>query len=241
MSDSLSLLLSAVLAWLVGSIPFSLLIAKWIAGIDLREHGSRNVGATNVARTVGAKWGLAALVFDAIKGILPVVLLPLVFPVPTEWMTHQRVLCGVAAILGHMFPPWLGFRGGKGVATSLGIVAVLSPWSTLVAFISFVVTFAGSRIVSLSSIVAALAFAVSQLLRFGNDLWTAATWSMGVFSIAIPAMIIFRHRTNLGRLWRGEEPKLALGRKASASTSSEPDRVESESCDRNTRDFEKAP
>lgn len=218
MSEWSSLILSALGSWIAGSIPFSLLIARWAGGIDLRQHGSGNVGATNVARTLGAKWGLVALLCDAAKGILPVLLLPLALPAGESWQTHRIVLCGVAAIVGHMYPPWLGFRGGKGVATALGVAAVLAPWSTLAAFLVFVVTMVAGRIVSLSSMLAALAFAIAQIVRDGSGLWTPQTWSLGAFSVAVPMLIIVRHRANIVRLWQGREPKLQFGKKERGET-----------------------
>lgn len=195
-------------AFLIGSIPFSLLIGRWIGGIDLRQHGSRNVGATNVARTLGLKWGLLALLLDALKGLLPVLLLPpLLLADDNPLVGHLRVGCGLVAICGHMFPPWLGFRGGKGVATALGVVSILAPWATLAAFCVFAVTFAVSRYVSLSSILASVAFAVTEFLILGRDAFSSRHWSIAVFSLAVPALIIIRHRANLVRLWHGEEPR----------------------------------
>lgn len=200
--------LCAVIAWLIGSIPFSLVIARLAGGIDLRQHGSGNVGATNVARTLGPKWGLLALLMDAAKGALPVWLLPLLFHVPEGSLMNVRVLCGVAAILGHMFPFWLRFKGGKGVATALGVVMVLAPAAMGCAFLTFVLTFAMFRIVSLSSMVAALVFSIAQMALSGAELWSQKNWGLGAFSIAVPVLIIVRHWPNLVRLWRGEEKQL---------------------------------
>jgi acyl phosphate:glycerol-3-phosphate acyltransferase len=207
----LGLLASAVAAYLMGSIPCSLLIAKGCGGIDLRKHGSGNVGATNVARTLGARWGAVALTLDALKGILPVLMLPVLIPMPETFLTHQRVLCGVLAVLGHMFPVWIGFRGGKGVATALGAVCVLAPWSTLIAFGAFALLFAWKRIVSLASITAAVTFAIGQCILGGASLWSETEWSLGLFSIAVPLLIIVRHRGNIVRLLRGEERPLVTG------------------------------
>ncbi|MFN8453045.1 MAG: glycerol-3-phosphate 1-O-acyltransferase PlsY, partial [Anaerolineae bacterium] len=158
-SDAAAGLGLLVAAYLAGSIPFSLLIARWAGGIDLRQHGSGNVGATNVARTLGYKWGAVALLLDALKGLLPTWGLPLLFY--GAGSRHAPVAAGLAAIVGHMFPCWLGFRGGKGVATALGVVAVLSWQATLAAFVAFAAVFAVSRIVSLSSIVAAVTFLIA--------------------------------------------------------------------------------
>lgn len=190
-------------AYLAGSVPFSLLIARWVGGIDLRQHGSGNVGATNVARTLGFKWGLVALLLDALKGLLPTWGLPLLFFGPGS--THAPVASGLAAIIGHMFPCWLGFRGGKGVATALGVVAILSWPATLAAFVVFALTFAVSRIVSLSSILASVTFAVAEMVLLWPDAFSSANWSRGAFALAVPGLIIFRHRSNIVRLLKGEE------------------------------------
>jgi glycerol-3-phosphate acyltransferase PlsY len=208
MLPSLSLFFSALGAWLIGSIPFSLLVARYGGGIDLRRHGSGNVGATNVARLLGPRWGTLALLLDAAKGAAPTLLLPWIFPSNTTSLANEQVLCGVAAVLGHMFPPWLNFRGGKGVATALGVVTVIAPAATGCAFLIFVLTFATSRIVSLSSILAAIGFAVAEFLIQGRAIWTPHAWGLGVFAIAVPLLILLRHRANMVRLWQGQEPRL---------------------------------
>jgi glycerol-3-phosphate acyltransferase PlsY len=202
----------AVVSYLVGSIPFGLLIARWVAGVDLRTVGSGNIGATNASRIVGNTWGAFVLLLDALKGLLPTLLAAPFSGVPTAEATHAMVLAGVCAILGHTFPVWLGFRGGKGVATALGVAAVLSPWGTLTAFVSFVVVMLTARIVSLGSIVAALAFAGYQLATLPHP-WSATQWSLTLFSIAVPALIIVRHRANIVRLLRGEEARWSSGSK----------------------------
>lgn len=226
----LLLILAAAVAFLFGSVPWSLLIARWAGGIDLRLHGSGNVGATNVTRTLGLKWGLLALFFDAIKGLTPVLVLPLLLRVPESLETHVRVVSAVAAVVGHMFPPWLRFRGGKGMATSFGAVIALAPWGCLWAFGGFALTMGLTRIVSLSSIVAVITFAAAQLATYGAALWTPSTWSLGAFSIAVPLLILFQHRANIGRIVRGEEKPLSLrprppseGKGEPAPTRSEPD------------------
>jgi acyl phosphate:glycerol-3-phosphate acyltransferase len=197
-----------VAAYMAGSIPFSLLIGRAVGGIDLRQHGSGNVGATNVGRLLGWKWGIVALILDAIKGLLPTGLLPLLFS-DADVRGHLAVGCGLAAILGHMFPCWLGFRGGKGVATSLGVVLMLAPWGGLAAAGVFAVCFAIWRYVSLGSIIAAIAFTVVQFVLLRPDPFSSLKWSIAVFSIAVPMLVILRHRSNIARLLRGEEKKFA--------------------------------
>ncbi|WP_437191293.1 glycerol-3-phosphate 1-O-acyltransferase PlsY [Planctomicrobium sp. SH527] len=221
MSSGIELFLAAVASAFIGSIPFSLLIAKWVAGIDLRKHGSGNVGATNVARTLGAKWGFIALLMDAAKGALPTALFPLFLSHASPELVNEKVLCGACAVLGHMFSPFIGFKGGKGVATALGVVTVLAPAATGCALLAFILTFALSRIVSLSSIVAAITYAVVEFILMGEKLWAPNSWALGVFAVAIPLLILIRHRTNIVRLLKGEEPKLTFKKKTSSETSSE--------------------
>jgi glycerol-3-phosphate acyltransferase PlsY len=209
------LALTLLLAYLAGSIPFSLLIGRWVGGIDLRQHGSGNVGATNVGRVLGWKWGVVALILDALKGVAPTGLLPLLYNGPGRG--HLAVGCGVCAILGHMFPCWLKFRGGKGVATSLGVVSMLAPQAALAAFITFAICFAISRIVSLSSMLAGIVFAISEMLILRLQPFTEQNWSLGLFSIVVPLLIIVRHRANIGRLLRHEEKRLTFGTKKTQS------------------------
>ena len=210
MTPLYSYALSALASYVAGSIPCSLLLARFAKGIDLREHGSKNVGATNVARTLGWKWGSLALLLDALKGLLPTWLVPLLLVMDGEAHPHQRVLCGLAAVIGHTCPVWLKFKGGKGVATGLGVAAVLSPWATLMAFAAFAAVFWARRIVSLASILAAVSFAVAVLALHGPEPFSPRTWSLSLFAIAVPTLIVLRHTSNIGRLWRGEEKPLQV-------------------------------
>lgn len=206
-------------AYLCGSIPFGLLVAKWFRGIDLRQHGSRNIGATNVGRVLGSKWGILVLLLDALKGLLPTLLLPPLAAEPGR--LHLQVGCGIAAILGHMFPCWLAFRGGKGVATSLGVILVLAPWGTLTALLAFALTFSLFRIVSLSSIVAALVFGATEFALLLPQPFSEALWSLALFSLGAPLLVILQHRANIRRLLRGEESRFRAAQKAAETAGGE--------------------
>lgn len=208
-------ILIVLFGYLAGATPFGYLTARFAAGIDIRREGSGNIGATNIGRVLGAKWGIAVLFLDCLKGLLPVLLVKLL-PAETTGADamHLQVLCGLSTIVGHMFPVWLRFRGGKGVATALGVVLVLGPWGVLVAFGVFVLVFGVSRIVSLSSISAATAFAVVQMLLLKPQPFAPETWSLGGFSLLVPALILWRHRGNIARLLRGEEPRFRFGNRS---------------------------
>lgn len=193
-------------AYLAGSLPFGLLVARVAKGIDIREHGSKNIGATNVTRVLGAKWGAVCFVLDVLKGALPVLLPNVLLAADDSNRSHWQVAAGLLAILGHMFPVWLGFHGGKGVATALGVVVMLAnPISTAITFGAFAVVFAATKIVSISSITAAVTFAVAQMFFLWPQPFGPATWSLASFSLAVPTLIIVKHRSNIGRLLRGEE------------------------------------
>ena len=213
MTTPIAELITILLAYLCGSLPFGLLIARVVAGIDIREKGSGNIGATNVGRVLGAKWGFAALLLDAMKGLFPVLLIPRCFSEASSgWVVLLQVLAGVSTVVGHMFPVWLKFRGGKGVATSLGVVVVLTPVGSLAAFGGFALCMLASRIVALSSIVAALIFAIGQMFILQPNPFAVEKLPLSVFSLAVPALIVVQHRSNIGRLIRGEEKRFQFGK-----------------------------
>lgn len=213
MSFPLAATIACVVGYLVGSLPFGLLVARITSGVDIRKQGSGNIGATNVARVLGAKYGVLVLLLDCLKGAIPTAVLPAVLlPSDASGHRHLAVLTGVAAILGHMFSFWIGFRGGKGVATALGVALVLSPWATAAAFVAFMVTFAVSRYVSLSSMLAACVFCGAEMWLLWPAPFSETTWSLAAFSTAVPLLIVVRHRANIKRLVHGTEPKFRFGR-----------------------------
>lgn len=209
-------------AYVCGSIPFGLLIVRAVGGVDLRTVGSGNIGATNAGRAVGKTWGIVVLLLDALKGAGPTFLAPWFAASLGLAVSGQTasVLAGTAAILGHMFPMWLGFQGGKGVATALGAVAVLSPWPALFAAVVFATVVAATRIVSLGSILGSLTFAGCQLWMLRPNPFSPESRSLSLFATAIPLLILVRHAGNIARLARGEEPAFKSRRHPSGNNDS---------------------
>jgi len=198
--DPLTALLVALGAFLLGSIPTGYLVAR-AKGVDIRQHGSGNIGATNVFRTLGKPLGVFVFMVDELKGFA-VVWLAGRFGGASGW---AGIIAAVAVIGGHNYTPWLGFKGGKGIATSAGVLLALMPWAVLCIAIVWFVVFKVSRYVSLASISAAAALPVA----------VAALWSAGCggngpllsFSVLISALAIWRHRTNIQRLRAGTESR----------------------------------
>jgi glycerol-3-phosphate acyltransferase PlsY len=183
--------------YLVGAIPFGLLIGR-IVGADVRKEGSGNIGATNVSRVLGKKLGVVPLICDVAKGFLPLWAAASLLPdtvMGREWMV---MVCGMATVVGHMFPLYLGFKGGKGVATALGVFLFISPGSILISLFVFVAAVAASGYVSVGSLVAT-ALIPLWLWILGE---TPATLAV---TLVIVVLIWFQHRSNIGRLLRGEE------------------------------------
>jgi glycerol-3-phosphate acyltransferase PlsY len=206
-----------VLAYLAGSIPFSFLVARAISGKDVREEGSRNVGATNVARTAGRRAGVLALFLDLVKGYLVIVVARWIvarpewpFPAgPQPWQSREMwiALAGLVAVLAHMFPVWLRFHGGKGVATAAGVILALDPRVFLASIIVFAIVVLLSRMVSLGSILTAAS--IPLLFRFiAHD---APFWRI-IISIGISLAVILKHHSNIARLARGDERRVGRGK-----------------------------
>lgn len=209
--QSVDWVLCFVFGFLLGGIPFGYLTGRLILKDDIRNHGSGNIGATNVGRVIGWKWGSFVLLLDACKGLLPTWLAARwgTDHMAVESVVHFSVLAGIAAIVGHMYPVYLKLRGGKGVATALGVVIVLAPKALGIAFVSFVIIVAITKLVALASMVAALAFSVTYFFRAGMGAWEATNLSLTVFSILIPSLIVWRHRSNIARMLSGSEPAIS--------------------------------
>ncbi len=215
--------LCCLVAFVVGGIPFGYLVGRAILKDDIRKHGSGNIGATNVARVIGWKWGSLVLVLDAIKGLLPTLGARLLMASRFSEDAAQTatILAGITAILGHMYPIWLKLRGGKGVATALGVVLVISPVASLVALILFSIVLGTTKIVAAASIAAATGFAITQLILLGAHAFEVAKFPLTLFSVIVPALIIWKHRSNIGRIIRGEENRIGKRSQLSSTTSSE--------------------
>lgn len=196
--------------YVLGSIPFGLLLAKVLGGKDVRQHGSGNIGATNVSRVAGPLAGILTLVLDAGKGAAAVWLASRY----TQQNARAMMLAGLAALFGHCFPIWLGMKGGKGVATGLGIFAMLSPLAALCGFVVFVLVFIFWRYVSLASLAATASMPL--LMYF---LWApghAPPFAITAGTLVAAALIFYKHDANLQRLTEGTEPKYPLGKSKGA-------------------------
>ncbi|MBN2181343.1 MAG: glycerol-3-phosphate 1-O-acyltransferase PlsY [Sedimentisphaerales bacterium] len=206
-------------AYLLGSIPFGLLIAR-AYGKDLRSIGSGNIGATNVGRALGRKWGYFCFALDVLKGLIPMlVVIPITTPTSTQTQTEKNIILflwlavGCAAIIGHIFPIYLKFKGGKGVSTSFGVAMGIWPYFTICALIAiaiWIVLVLIWRYVSLASITASVAFPLALIsaiiIKPGWEFVTL--WPLVIAATAIPLMVIIRHQENIKRLLSGTESKI---------------------------------
>lgn len=186
---------AVVAAYLIGAIPFGLLFARLLTGKDPRQHGSGNIGATNAMRTGGKKVGALTLLADILKGTIPVAI--------TIALESEELLVGavaLAAFLGHIFPVYLGFKGGKGVATMFGVVIPWLPWVAVGAFSVWFISFKLTRYVSLASIIAGASLPLFSLL-------VQASWAAFGVCTVLGTLMILRHRENIQRLIAGDEPK----------------------------------
>lgn len=198
-------IIGIVASYMLGSITFSIVIAKWLKGIDIRQHGSGNAGATNTLRVLGKGPGISVFVLDIAKGVGAV---GIGYWIGTEALAATPVLCGLAAIIGHNWPLWFRFKGGKGIATTIGVMATLAFFPVLYAGLIAILSIVITRYVSLGSLIfaALVPVFVFALLGAGPILW--ASLLIGVFAFV-------RHRTNIAKLVQGKENKLGGGREVS--------------------------
>jgi acyl phosphate:glycerol-3-phosphate acyltransferase len=196
MSGTWALWVVPIVAYLLGAVPFGLLVGKGLAGTDIRSSGSGNIGATNVARSLGPAAGLLTLLLDVSKGALAAWAGGVLGGRPVG-----ACLAGLAAVLGHIFPVYLGFHGGKGVATGLGVFLILDPPATAIAALVFLVCLGATRRVSVGSMMGSISLPVALHYRGAPQVLLATAW-------ACCLLIVYRHRDNLRRLFLGTEPRL---------------------------------
>jgi acyl phosphate:glycerol-3-phosphate acyltransferase len=203
-------LIVAAIGYLLGSIPFGFVLVKLFRGEDVRATGSGNIGATNVARTGSKGLAIATLALDTVKGMVAVAFAALIAHSsynycsdgPCVQLTRLMAAAALAAVLGHMFPVWLKFKGGKGVATALGVFLVLFPKAILVSLAIFIIVVVATRYVSLGSILGAIGFPVAAYFLGSSD------WETLLPVCLIVLMIVLKHHANIGRLLAGNENRL---------------------------------
>ena len=204
------MILGVAIAYLLGSISFAVWIGRIFYKVDVREHGSGNAGTTNTIRVLGWKPGLFVLLLDAFKGWLAIHIGDGLMPeCYAGWQEYYDVLLAVSVLLGHIFPLFTGFKGGKGVATMVGIVLALYPEAFLGAFAVFMLVFLLTHYVSLASILAAVVFPILDIFVFHQEHIV-----LMIFAILVPLLIIITHRKNIGRLLKGEESKMYIWKKS---------------------------
>ncbi len=211
-----------LLSYLVGSIPFGVIVAKG-KGIDIKAHGSGNTGGTNVFRTLGPKYGLSVVVLDALKGVVAVVFISQLYyidPVvlnnqtPFQDITIIRIMAGIFAIIGHIWSVFASFKGGKGVATALGMMLSITTVDMLIALGIFIIVVGVFKYVSLGSIMAAITVPLTLFIR--ENVFHAEVQGYGTllpFVLAVSFLLIYMHRTNIQRLLKGNENKISFGKK----------------------------
>ncbi len=212
----------AVLSYLIGSIPTSIIVGRVSRGIDIRQHGSGNAGGTNVIRVLGWKLGVSVILMDMAKGLLSTMIIarmmygsiPFENKTPFDDFTVVQIIAGCAAILGHVWTLFAGFRGGKGIATAGGMLIGIAPVEVAVSFGVFAIVLLASHYVSLGSLSAAVAFPVTMFCRQNLFLVDIEGYhTLIFFSIAISLLIIFTHRANIKRLLKGTENRMRFSRK----------------------------
>lgn len=203
-----------IMAYLIGSINFSILISKKMAGFDIREKGSGNAGSTNMLRTLGKKAAALTLTCDILKGVVPVLLAILIGKIANNfnmglYVEYLAQIAGVATIIGHTFPIYFGFKGGKGVASSLGLILIINWQIGLICLVFALLIMAFTKMVSAGSVTAAILFPVLTVFGVGTQHYIAQGNYM-IFSIVLAAIVIFNHRSNIKRILSGTENKLSF-------------------------------
>ena len=201
----------AIIAYLVGSINFSIIISKRMAGFDVREKGSGNAGTTNMLRSVGVKAAAITLLCDILKGVVVILIAILIGNIVDGLDDALLVqLAGIFVIIGHTFPIFFGFKGGKGIATSLGVLLMINWQIGLICLVFALILMAITRMVSVGSIAAAILFPVLVVFIGQNYIVPVNNWSYLIFSIIIAILVLFNHRENLKRIFTGKENKISF-------------------------------
>jgi acyl phosphate:glycerol-3-phosphate acyltransferase len=217
MDPNIRLVIVTVLSFFLGSIPTAVIISRQFFGFDIRERGSGNMGSTNAFRVLGKKWGLAVQVLDTLKGVLAVTVIAYFFhgeqipfpnATPFDDMTLVRVICGIAAVMGHIWSPFVGFKGGKGINTAAGMLIGVAPVEVAVIAGVFLLTVLFSGYISLGSLLAAVALPTTMALRYNVFHVQIEGYHTIIFMlIGLSLMVIFAHRQNIKRLADGNESR----------------------------------
>ncbi len=218
----LNLFVIVILSYLVGSIPTSIIISKMVKGIDIRQHGSGNAGGSNVFRILGWKYGLTVILLDALKGVIAVLLIsrlylgdfPFSNATPFDDFTLVQIIAGVFAVIGHIWTIFAGFKGGKGIATGLGILVSIVTVDMLLALVIFAIVVSVSKYISLGSLAAAVSVPLIMIVReniFNVDI--SGYHTVLPLTIFLALLVMFTHKTNIRRLLQGNENKITLKKK----------------------------
>jgi acyl phosphate:glycerol-3-phosphate acyltransferase len=218
----LNLLFVVLLSYIAGSVPNSIIVSKLVRGIDIREHGSGNAGGTNVFRVLGWKYGVLVILLDTLKGALAVIVIarfyldrfPFNNVTPFDDFTLVQIICGVSAVIGHIWTVFAGFKGGKGIATGLGVLIMMISIDVVVALGVFFLVVGISRYISLGSLIAAVSIPLILVIReniFGVNI--PGYHTLLPFCIAIALLVIYTHRKNIDRLLKGSESKISFVKK----------------------------
>lgn len=203
-------LLLIIVAYILGSIPTAVWIGRKFYNLDVREHGSKNAGATNTFRVLGKKPGIIVLCIDVLKGLVAVLLMKyFVKNLDSDFQSYLLIGAAIIAVIGHMFPIFARFKGGKGVATSLGVIIGIYPEAALICIMVFLAVFIMSNYVSLGAITASIIFPITVIFIFKQS------FSLEIFSVVLSFLVIYKHKLNIKRLLKGNENKMSLFKKTS--------------------------
>lgn len=210
------LILLAVIAgcYLAGSFPTAYVAVKAVKGVDIRETGSGNVGASNAMRILGKTWFVIVLLVDATKGLIPVYLILNIFLAEHPYVGRFALVGALSCMIGHIYPVWIGFKGGKGVATGVGVMSALLPYSVLCAFFVFLIIVTASRMISLGSIISAGLLPVFFFLE--KEL--PKDWEIFLFVCIAAIFVIYKHKANIKRIFEGNEAKLGDNKRSESGS-----------------------